>query len=324
MPKVSIIVLSYNSKQYVLDCISSIKASDFKDYELLLVDNASSDNTVEEVSRIFPTVRIIKSDVNLGRTGGYNLGIRHSRGSLILFLDQDTEISPRMLSESVAIMDSDEGIGGCGPRIYYFNDPKRLWSAGSYVAMTTGRTHFIGQDTIDCGKFDTVTDVQQHPTALMVRSQITCAIGGYDPEIFMVYCDADFCLKILEAGHRIVLAPKAKVWHKVKQFSLLTEKLGMKNPFMAFLIGRNRIIFMKKHASMPNFGLFLTLFLPTYIVYYSVACIAELKLRMLQAFWRGTLDGLRFVVSNKKPLADVYTFLNKTNPRFYCDLFPQI
>jgi GT2 family glycosyltransferase len=308
MPKVSVIVLSYNSKQNVLDCIRSITTSDFKDYELLLVDNASSDDTVQEVSRIFPTVRIVKSGVNLGRTGGYNLGIRHACGSLILFLDQDTEISPRMLSELVTIMNSDEGIGGCGPKIYYFNDPSRLWSAGSYVAMLTGRTHFIGRDKFDCGQFDRVIDVQQHPTALMVRSQLANAIGGYDSAIFMVYCDADFCLKIWEAGRRIVLAPRAKLWHKVKKSSHLNEKLGMKTPLMAFLIGRNRIIFMKKHVSMPNFSLFLTLFLPIYLIYYSVVCMSELKIRMLQAFWRGTMNGLKFVLFNKKTIIDVFNF----------------
>jgi hypothetical protein len=309
MAKVTVIVLSYNSKQYVLKCIRSILASEYKDYEVLLVDNASSDGTPEEVTSQFPMIRVIRSRINLGRTGGYNLGAKFAEGSLILYLDQDTEISPTMLGELVEVLESSGSIGACGGKIYYYDYPSTLWSVGTYVSMLTGKTHFIGYGKVDDGRYDTILNVQQHPTALMVKKQLVDAIGGYDPDLFMVYCDADFCVRLWKTGHRIVLAPKAKLWHKVKPPSTVVEHLGMKTPVMAFLIGRNRIIFMRKNAPKANFMLFLTIFLPAYLLWYLLACLGTGEMRMMQGFWKGTVCGLIFACFGEKSLADVFDLI---------------
>jgi GT2 family glycosyltransferase len=311
MPKVSIIILSYNAKSDVLDCLKSVLRLKYPNYEIIVVDNCSTDGSFEVIRRMYPNLKLIRSKLNIGRTGGYNLGLRYATGKYVLFLDQDTTVDQNMVTELVNVIEADPSIGAVGPKIYYFNDPKRIWSVGTSVNLLTGKVSFLGNRQIDEGQFNSVIEVQQHPTAILVKRELVTKIGGHDEDIFMVYCDADFCLKIWELGYKIVLSPYAKLWHKVRKPSKLSEYLGMKSPLMAFLIGRNRLIFMKKHTTEPNFLLFLIIFLPAIIIFYSITCIIERKISLLSSFWKGTLCGLKYIISNKnKSFYDVISFLH--------------
>jgi GT2 family glycosyltransferase len=310
-PKVSVIILSYNAKHDVLDCLKSVHRSKYPNYEIIVVDNASSDGSSEIIRKTYPHVKLVCSKLNLGRTGGYNLGLKYATGEYILFLDQDTVIEENMIAELIKVISMNSLIGAVGPKIYYFNDPKRIWSVGTSVNLLTGKVHFFGSGQIDKGQFNSIIEVQQCPTAILVRREVISKIRGYDEDIFMVYCDADFCLKIWEAGYKVVVSPFAMLWHKVRKPLKMSESLGLKSPLMAFLGGRNRIIFMKKHAKKPNFLMFLTVFLPIIIIFYSITSIIERRIDLLISFWKGTLYGLKFAILNKKSFYDVIRFISE-------------
>lgn len=307
MPKVSIIILSYNARNDVVDCLESVFNLNYPNHEIIIVDNGSTDGSwgaIKAMKGRYPLLKLIRSKLNLGRTGGYNLGLKYATGEYIMFLDQDTIVDKNMVNELVKVIEMDPTIGAVGPKIYYYNDPKRIWSAGTSVNLLTGRVHFLGCNQIDKGQFNSVIEVQQHPTAILVKREAINKINGYDKDIFMVYCDADFCVRIWKACYKIVLAPKAKLWHKVKTPLQMHERLGMKTPLMAFLIGRNRIIFMKKHAL--HLTPFLLLFMPLYLLCYSLVCLIDKRLDLLQSFWKGTANGSRFIALNKKSLGDEF------------------
>lgn len=302
MPKVSVIILSYNAKNVILECLESVFALNYPNYEVIVIDNCSTDGSYEAIKRAYPRLKLIRSELNLGRTGGYNLGLKYAKGNYILFLDQDTVVETNMLSELVKAIEKNPLIGAAGPKIYYYDDPQRIWSVGTSVNLLTGKVSFLGIDQIDEGQFNSIFEVQQHPTAILVKSEVIKKICGYDEDIFMVYCDSDFCLKIWEAGYKIVSVPHAKLWHKekVKKSLKLSRKLGMKSPLMAFLIGRNRIIFMKKHAHRTNYVLFLLIFLPIILFFYLFTCIIEARSDLLSSFLNGTQCGLRYALVNEK------------------------
>lgn len=297
-PKVTVLILSFNAKGILLQCLRSVFNSNYTNYDVLVVDNGSIDGSYEAITHTYPNMKTIRSESNLGRTGGYNLGIKYVTGDYILFLDQDTIIDKNMIAELVKVMDTDVKIGAVGPKICYYDDPKRIWSLGTSVNSITGKVTFIGIDEFDMGQFNSIFEVQQHPTAIMVRADVVKIIKGFDEDIFMVYCDSDFCLKIWEAGYRILSVPNAKMWHreKVLKSLKLSRKIGMKNPLMAYLIGRNRLIFMKKHSSSSSFFVFLIFFYPLLTFLNMSICILEFRMDLLSNYIHGITSGIRYAL----------------------------
>lgn len=272
-----------------------------------MVDQNSSDGTSIAIKNLFPQVRLVKSKRNLGRTGGYNLGFRYARGDYILCLDHDTIVHRDMLMELVNTAEGDPRIGAVGPKIYFYDDPKRLWSFGEFISLKTGRSHSLGYNEIDKGQFEKNFIVQVYPTAILVKRKILNVIGGYDDIFFAVYCDSDFCIRISNAGYIIVSVPKAKIWHKVikpsdvlyvdgKATNKELQELGFISPLKAFLSARNRIIFMRKNSKPHWFFAFLIFFLPIYTVYYTLKIIKNKRTDILKAYWRGLWEGIKFVL----------------------------
>ncbi len=296
LPKVTVLILAYNNQKDVVSCLKSIQQIAYSNYDIVLVDNASKDDTVDAVAKDFPFVKIIRNSKNVGRTAGYNVGIKHCRGDMIFFLDQDTIVDKYLLTELVSASISDPLIGAVGPVIFYFDHPNRVWSAGTCVNLLTGKTKFLNQDQRKTNDLTSIREVQQHPTAILVKKEVIDIIGGYDDSLFMVYCDSDFCMKIWKSGYKIVLAPKAKLWHKETLPVDHCSLLGMTSPKRAFLIARNRIIFMKTYAGTLNFISFMGLFLPVYVLYYTANMIAEKRHNLLKFYWKGTLMGLSYVL----------------------------
>src|SRR5258708_10223212 len=128
-PKVSIILLNWNSYDVTEDCLLSLRKLNYQNVEVTLVDNGSTDGSVDEISKNFPELRLVKNDKNLGFTGGNNVGIRDvlDRGTdYILLLDNDTVVAPDFLAELVRVAESDAKIGLLNPKIYFFEPHDRI------------------------------------------------------------------------------------------------------------------------------------------------------------------------------------------------------
>jgi hypothetical protein len=282
----------------------------YPNFEVIVVDQNSSDGTANAIEKIFPEIKLIKNKENLGRTGGYNTGFNYAQGDYILCLDHDTVVHEDMLTELVKVAEKGVRIGAVGPKIYYYNDPNRLWSIGEFVSLKTGRSWSFGYNEIDKGQFEKSFVVQIYPTAILVKRKVMNLIGGFDDIFFAVYCDSDFCVRIYEAGYIIVSVPKAKLWHKVlkpsgvnyvdnKPTNRKLQELGFISQQRAFLSGRNRIIFMKKHSKCYFVSFFLFL-LPAYSEYYTVQILRNQRADLLKAYWRGILEGTKFALGPKK------------------------
>jgi len=218
--RVAVIVLNWNGKDLTLDCLHSLAAVATPNVDLIVVDNASVDGSVEAIRKAFPgRVTVVENDDNLGFARGNNVGIRYAldRGAeFVLLLNNDTVVDPGLVDHMLRPFDTDPRVGIAGPKIYYYTPHDQIWFAGGEVFLARGTTRHIGIREPDHGQFDEPRDVDYVTgCALMARREVFEKVGMLDPSYVAYYEDTDFCMRARRAGYRVVYLPEGRVWHKI-------------------------------------------------------------------------------------------------------------
>ncbi|MEM0010910.1 MAG: glycosyltransferase family 2 protein [Nitrososphaeria archaeon] len=215
-PLVSVIILNYNGMPYVDRCLSSVLSSDYPNFEVIFVDNASNDGSLEHVKRKFSKdsrLKIVANNKNYGFAEGNNIGIRASKGAYIALLNVDTEVEPSWLSELVKILDKDKTIGAAQSKLLRMNDPKRFDTCG-HMLTQHGFTIERGAGEKDLGQYDYVADILgAKGAAIMIRRSTLDRTGLFDPDYFVLREETDLCWRIWLSGYRVVFVPKSIVYH---------------------------------------------------------------------------------------------------------------
>lgn len=248
--KVSMVILNLDGYEDTRECLLSIRCVHYPSLEVILVNNGCSDDSPKRLLSEFPEVRVLTNRENLGYGGGCNLGIKDAIGrgaDFVLLLNNDTIVDPDFLLNLIQIGETDPRIGILGPKIYYASDPQRIWFAGGFVKLKSGRYGHIGQDRIDTeNKFGETREIGWITgCALLIRTSVFEKIGFLDSDLFAYFEDADFCLRARSAGYRCVFVPDAKVWHKVSRTS------GAESPFTLYLGARNLLVWLSRHIQHP-------------------------------------------------------------------------
>jgi GT2 family glycosyltransferase len=249
-PKVSIILLNLNNYGDTRDCLNSLQKVQYPNFEVVVVDNGSSDDSCVRLQTEFPGVGLIASKENLGFAGGNNLGIESAlrRGAdYVLLLNNDTFVDLGFLRNLVQVAETDPQIGILAAKIFYASDPRRIWYAGGCVKYLSGLCLHLGLNELDQdGRFSRVADTEFiSGCVMMVRSSILREIGLLDERLFIYWEDADFCMRARKAGYRCVFVPMARVWHKI------SRTCGEQSPFTLQLTTRNHLIWVRKHIPFP-------------------------------------------------------------------------
>jgi GT2 family glycosyltransferase len=218
--KVAVIVLSWNGKELTLDCLRSLATIETPGVALIVVDNASSDGSVEAIRDAFgDRVELIVNDGNLGFAGGNNVGIKHALkggADYVLLLNNDTVVDAGLIDHMLAPFSTDSDVGITGPKIYYYTPRDQVWFAGGEVFLARGTSRHIGIRQPDRGQFDRTREVDYVTgCALMARREVYEAVGMRDLSYVAYYEDTDFCMRARRAGYKIVYVPGGKVWHKI-------------------------------------------------------------------------------------------------------------
>ncbi len=250
--KTSIILLNWNNLSDLKECLNSLVRIDYLNYEIILVDNGSSDDSAEKIKKMFPQIIPIKNDENLGFAEGNNVGIRYAMAKgadYILLLNNDTVVEPDFLSILVRVAESDAEIGIVGPRIFFY-DSKTLWFAGGILNRKTGFTYHLGEGRQDVDQFDKIIEADFiSGCAMLIKKSVLMKIGFLDKDYFNSHEDADFCLRAKNAGFKILFEPKAVIYHK-----LARSMGGRKSPFYLYYRTRNHLLFRKKrYINAPFF-----------------------------------------------------------------------
>lgn len=201
-PIITIIVLNYNGKQYLKRCFESIrKQSIFEECEIIMIDNASTDDSVQYVTNNYPWVKIAQNNKNLGYAEANNNAAKSSNGEYLLFLNNDTWMEPNTIKMLVYSIQNNKKIGACAPKIMDY-EKNRDVSLG------------VGCDIFGYPS-STVTDKVFYVdgAALFIRKNVFEEVDGFDKRYFLFYEDVDLSWKLQLYGYKIVTVPKAIIYH---------------------------------------------------------------------------------------------------------------
>ncbi len=218
MIKVSIIIVNWNGESILKDCFKSLEKLNFKNWELIIVDNASTDNSLQVIKEFRPkgiNFNVIKNKENLGFVGGNNQAVKLAEGKYVLLLNNDTKVPPDLLDVLTAKMEADSKIGVMQPKILIMDNPKYLDNAGSFITKIGFLRHW-GFQREDSKEFDKETEIFAAKGACMIiRADIVKEIGLFDPDFFMYFEESDFCWRVWLFGYKIFYYPKTFIYHKV-------------------------------------------------------------------------------------------------------------
>lgn len=246
-PSVVAIVLNWNGRDVLGDCLRSLLANDYQNLQILVVDNGSNDGSVSLVSDAFPTVQVLSSPTNLGFAAGNNLGIREALQQgidYLLLLNNDTVVDEKCISRLVDTAETDH-YAALNPKIYYFDPPDRLWYAGGAFSLWRGVSEHWGRKTLDSGRHESSRPVTfLTGCALFLRASVLREVGLLDEQLVSYAEDADLDLRIRRAGYRLGYVPAAKVWHKEGYSALKHEGQA----FRYYLYVRNSLWVLTRYA----------------------------------------------------------------------------
>lgn len=213
-PKISVIILHVFGTDHILNCLESVFKSDYPNLEVLVVFNGNNDNSLKKVQEKFSSVICITNKKNLGFVVGNNQGMERASGSIYFLLNDDTIIHSRLISVLEEELSDNEKTGIVGPKIYFANEPRKIWFAGGAIDWENQNTSLLGKNTQDKDWLDSKKEVEFITgCALMIKKEVVDKIGYLDKIFFAYYEDADWSLKARKAGYKIMYVPFGGVWH---------------------------------------------------------------------------------------------------------------
>jgi len=208
---VSVVIVNFNGKRFLQDCLSSILKQTYTSFEVILVDNASHDGSVEFVQEHFPLVKIFIQKENLGFAGGSNAGIREAHGEYILTLNNDTIVPPDFVSELVKPMMQDPSVGMCASKMVF---PDGRINSTAICISRSGAAWDRGMGEIDTGQYDTLEEIfGPCAGAALYRRSMLDEIGLFDEDFFLFMEDVDLAFRARLSGWKCMYVPTARVMH---------------------------------------------------------------------------------------------------------------
>jgi GT2 family glycosyltransferase len=216
MPEISVIVVNWNGRHFLEDCLGGMRRQTFQDFEVILVDNGSSDGSCEYVRGQFPEVRLLALPENRGFTGGNIAGYEAARGSLIVLLNNDTEAHAAWLEEIHGASLLHPDAGSFASKMMYFDARDRIENCGFDLGVS-GATVDLGRDEPDGPDWATSYSVfGACGGAVAYRRNMLEDIGFLDPDFFMVYEDVDLSFRAQLRGYSCIYVPSAIVFHRYR------------------------------------------------------------------------------------------------------------
>lgn len=243
------VIVNWNNADDTIICIRSLLAAGLSQDEIFVVDNSSSDKSVEKIRLSYPYIQLIINNVNAGFGGGCNLGIQSAieRGyDGILFLNNDATIEPNAIKHLTNEINSDDAVAVVGGVVYDAQPPHRLQCYGG------GRVSLLWGTSRHC-RFEETPDFISG-AFMLIRVCAIQEVGFFDSErYFMYWEDTDLCFRLRGSGWKISVARGAISWHRE------STSLGKSSPRLMYLNCMSAIKFLTAHAPNPKFAIFLML-----------------------------------------------------------------
>ena len=232
-PLISIIILNYNAGNLLIDCVSSIEKSAYTNFEIILVDNVSKDNSHKKCKEKFPTIKLIENNENLGYCEGNNVGLRMARGEYVVILNPDTIVDNNWLDELLKAYENN-GEGLYQPKFLATSDNSMLLSTGQMIQLF-GFGYSRSKGNKDENLFEQIEQIDYASgTCLFTSKEILKKIGLFDPFLFAFHDDLELCWRAALNRIKSFYVPKSIVYHPIEGTSFKWSPLKFK------LMERNR------------------------------------------------------------------------------------
>lgn len=289
--KTVIVVLNWNSFDMTRECIESLLAMEKMgkgSFEILIVDNGSRDGSAERLRAALPQVEVIAAGRNLGFTGGCNLGMKRALeegADYVLLINNDTVVKPDFLAELLAESERHPRAGMVSPKIYYYDDPQRIWWAGGTFSLWQGVPRHLGWKKVERGLYEVARPLDWATgCGVLLKSAALQDVGLFDEKIFANGEDLDLSLRMRQLGWQIRYAPAAKLWHKEG----FATRRNVGEHVRKFTATRNILWVMHKHATPMQWLTFWPYFLTRYV---GVVVLKSLLRGDVKSAW-STLAGM--------------------------------
>ncbi len=208
---ISVVVVNYNGKKFLDNCLSSLVTQTYQNFEIIVVDNGSSDNSPAYIRERYPSVILVETGANLGFAGGTNAGIRIAKGEFILTLNNDTIADPHLIDAIVSPMQMDSRVGMCAAKMIFPDG--RINSTGICISRS-GAAWDQGGGEQDHGQFDIAKEVfGPCAGAALYRRSMLDEIGLFDEDFFLFMEDVDLAFRARLSGWKCMYVPTARVVH---------------------------------------------------------------------------------------------------------------
>ena len=285
MTRVSIIIVTWNARPLLEKCLPSVVNTAYDAFEIILADNASTDDTIEWVNKTYPHVKVVSHPENWAFCKGNNEAIPHARGDYIVLLNNDVEVTPDWLSPLVRVMDADSSVGAVQPKILQYTKRKHFEYAGASggfidaygYPFTRGRIFFTMEP--DEGQYDDEREVfWATGAAVMFRKTALEKVGYLDEQFYMHMEEIDLCWRLQRAGYQVRVVPDSLVYH------IGGGSLPYGNTKKTYLNFRNNLLMLYKNLTPGEW-------IRTFIARASIDSIA-----MARALFTGRFSELAAIV----------------------------
>ncbi len=289
-PLISIITLNWNQVKVTCEFLESTRKLIYSNYEILVCDMGSDIDPTEHINnQNYPNTKVLRSETNLGFTGGNNWGIRQAKGDYVFIVNNDTEVTPNLLDVLLEPFYQDPSIGVTCPKIRFYHSPEVIQYAGfTPLNLYTGRAYAIGNKEIDRGQFDqSGYTYGAHGCAMMVKREVINKVGMFPETFFIYYEEWDWSSRILKAGYKIYYQGKGLIFHKE------SITMGKQSAIKVYYHTRNRILYMRRNTNPIQFLAFMALFVFFIAPKSTIKFAANRQFGHLKSFFKGTFWNLR-------------------------------
>ncbi len=313
--RVTVVIPHYNGREILAHCLESLRKTTFEDYEILLVDNGSSDGSGEMVEAQFPEVRVVRSELNLGFAAGCNLGIRSSTAPYVVLLNNDTEVTPDWLTFLVQAADEDPNIAAVQPKILSFQNRKQF----DYAGAAGGELDILGYpfargrlfETVeeDNGQYDSPSNIfWASGAATLLRREALNRVGLLESDFFAHMEEIDLNWRFHWAGYRIVSVPDAVIYHQTG------GTLGQASFRKMVLNHRNNLLMLLRNLSVPTLCWVMPLRLLLEFVTMGFALVTGKPQRAVAVLWGlgGVIRQWNTVLAGRHQVASIRNISEET------------
>jgi GT2 family glycosyltransferase len=247
-PKVSIVILNWNGRRYLEQFLPGVMLTTYGNKEVVVIDNASTDDSVEFLRERYPAVKIVLLTKNYGFAKGYNEGLKQVNSDYYVLLNSDVEVEPGWVEPVISLMESDKSIGACQPKLRQYQHRELFEYAGAaggwldYLGYPFARGRVFDHCEKDEGQYDDAAPVfWASGAAMFVQAELYHRLGGFDEFFFAHQEEIDLCWRMQLAGYQVYVCPQSVVYH------VGGGTLPKGNSRKVFLNFRNNLVMMAKN-----------------------------------------------------------------------------